>query len=150
MVLKSNQIDTVSKEFQVETRKNYLLIYRSFKVGKVVFWLTISFFLRDALCTLGMGKRVSFVNSIDDAIDENIMVRTSLRRYLGTLSSDQINKSMSQEEMDYFLKIAQDRAIRRSIKILIKKASIEKNTNQELINIPRIQSFDVTAYLPIF
>lgn len=147
-LLKNGNIENILNSFTVIEKNNFVFFCKKFKVSNMSLWITISCKFSKDLIAFGMGKRNTLKESISDAIDESLMVSNSIERYLHNQNSTQKNKSMSQEEMVYFVDLGKNKNLRKLICDIRHKKKFNELKKTDKIN--NMVTFDVTKYMPSF
>lgn len=129
-----------------------------FKENKVRFSIICISIIIEILCATGVTylmtpafnyiKQNNLAESIDDAIDECIMVNHSIEKYLISHSNKQSTQSMSQEELLSFINLGKSTLLQDNLE----KLSIENNyyENVKTKNIESLLTLNVTRYIPKF
>lgn len=147
-LIMNNKIDEIYSNFHIQNKKDFLLFSKPYLTQAGELWITFAFDLGRKIIPVGMGKQNNLAESIDDAIDECIMVNHSIEKYLISHSNKQSTQSMSQEELFSFINLGKSTLLQDNLE----KLSIENNyyENVKTKNIESLLTLNVTRYIPKF
>lgn len=149
-LINENKIIEIKHNFNIQQIEKYIIFTKLYETQVGSLWITISFNLSGKLMSIGMGKRKKLHNSIDDAIDENIMISNSIKKYLKKHNNVQTYKSMSQKELLSFINLAKSLKVHKTLNELTKYTNSSFFHKINPVMKKDIISFNVTNYMPNF